>query len=571
MNFKKVLNTTLLVAAGMIMGATSAWGDELPQTIGATSSGWNVADSYTSAFAIGENQTLKMNFKVNSTRGTYIADGWVTVLCKSNTITDYSNQYLFMRTDCFGVNAWDWTNKTTGGSGWFTCNLNNFYWPANDPETAEDEATTNFQAYISGSTVDLTVKRLGTEMYVTTDVTTATSAHYRHYFLMNSATANETVYAFLAADYANITINTATISASEEHPTLTGTKIGTLNHAVAGIKANPYQSFTLAPEKTITLNFKNYTNKVQIWNNWVVEIQDGTHFLDLRGDGGGWQWAENWGEYTTWWNESNRTKTGYPATDYEYMEAMDGATVELTVARSGSTFNISAAITPISGSAFTETYTFNDENLKSSDVTVSLLCEGAHLDLLPVTKTITSAGWATYCSPYALNLAAAKGLTDAYIVTGGAAGVLEKASVKDKAVPANTGLLLKGDAGTVTIPIVGSADASNAAGNKLVGVTAATAITAETGYVLMDDATNGLGFYKNKKDFTVSANTAYLPVSFDGAGAPAFFSLEGNTTAIETVKAQKVENGEYYNLAGQRVVQPTKGLYIVNGKKVIVK
>ena len=29
--------------------------------------------------------------------------------------------------------------------------------------------------------------------------------------------------------------------------------------------------------------------------------------------------------------------------------------------------------------------------------------------------------------------------------------------------------------------------------------------------------------------------------------------------------------GEYYNLAGQRVAQPTKGLYIINGRKVVIK
>lgn len=45
-----------------------------------------------------------------------------------------------------------------------------------------------------------------------------------------------------------------------------------------------------------------------------------------------------------------------------------------------------------------------------------------------------------------------------------------------------------------------------------------------------------------------------------------------DATAISTVKAEKaVAAGEYFNLAGQRVQQPAKGLYIVNGKKVIVK
>ena len=44
-----------------------------------------------------------------------------------------------------------------------------------------------------------------------------------------------------------------------------------------------------------------------------------------------------------------------------------------------------------------------------------------------------------------------------------------------------------------------------------------------------------------------------------------------DATAINAVKSNVVENGTYYNLAGQRVNNPTKGLYIVNGKKVIVK
>lgn len=45
-----------------------------------------------------------------------------------------------------------------------------------------------------------------------------------------------------------------------------------------------------------------------------------------------------------------------------------------------------------------------------------------------------------------------------------------------------------------------------------------------------------------------------------------------NTTGISTIEAQKaVKNGEVFNLAGQRVAQPTKGLYIVGGKKVMMK
>ena len=46
----------------------------------------------------------------------------------------------------------------------------------------------------------------------------------------------------------------------------------------------------------------------------------------------------------------------------------------------------------------------------------------------------------------------------------------------------------------------------------------------------------------------------------------------GDVTAItNTNRTNDTNNGEVYNLAGQRVAQPTKGLYIVNGKKVVIK
>ena len=47
---------------------------------------------------------------------------------------------------------------------------------------------------------------------------------------------------------------------------------------------------------------------------------------------------------------------------------------------------------------------------------------------------------------------------------------------------------------------------------------------------------------------------------------------EGETTSLREVRGLKAEvRGEFYNLNGQRVAQPTKGLYIVNGRKVVVK
>ena len=224
----------------------------------------------------------------------------------------------------------------------------------------------------------------------------------------------------------------------------------------------------------------------------------------------------------------------------------------------------------------------NDANVaftltESTDITVTASYNASNRgidyvifqNVTSVSKAITAAGWSTYCSPYALDLANVTGtLTDAYIVTGGAAGVLSKTSVKDGTVAANTGLLLKGS-GEITIPVVASGT-DYSASNKLVGVTDSETLDAEGGYVLMTSPS--LAFYKNNKDFTLSANSAYLPAGFDGAGAPVFFLFnEGETTGINAIEHGTLNIEHYYNLNGQRVAQPTKGLYIVNGKKVVVK
>lgn len=74
---------------------------------------------------------------------------------------------------------------------------------------------------------------------------------------------------------------------------------------------------------------------------------------------------------------------------------------------------------------------------------------------------------------------------------------------------------------------------------------------------------------------TVAIGKAYLEVTSGAAPSFEIFfdDAAGGTTAIDAVKSAEpsVTDGAYYNLAGQRVTNPTKGLYIVNGRKVVVK
>ena len=165
-----------------------------------------------------------------------------------------------------------------------------------------------------------------------------------------------------------------------------------------------------------------------------------------------------------------------------------------------------------------------------------------------VSATITSAGYATYCSPYALDFSEVSGLK-AYIITGTESGnTLALSAVKE--VPANTGVLLEGEVGNYDIPVVASSS-TDVSANKLVGVTAKKEIAAEAGYVLMDEDA-GVGFYKNNKAFTVGANTAYLPANFAGGAAREAYFFDG-ATDVEAVEA-----------ASEAVAK--EGKFIVDGK-----
>ena len=183
-----------------------------------------------------------------------------------------------------------------------------------------------------------------------------------------------------------------------------------------------------------------------------------------------------------------------------------------------------------------------------------------------VTKTISDAGYATFCSDKALDFSST-GLT-AYIATYNATD--KKVSFSEvTSVPANTGVLLKGDEGSYNIPVVASS-ATDVAGNVFVGVTENTVVPA--GIFVLLNGGQGVGFYQTESAFTVGANTAYISVP---SGVKARFigvEEDDDATAITAIEAtEAVNNGVIYNLSGQRVVKPLKGIYIQNGKKFIVK
>lgn len=144
-------------------------------------------------------------------------------------------------------------------------------------------------------------------------------------------------------------------------------------------------------------------------------------------------------------------------------------------------------------------------------------------------------------------------------------------------VPANTAVVVKGAKGSYNYYNTEEAATKTIEKNLLKGVTTDTRIEAISGvkrYILTRADDGILAFYRtNTGNINVKANRAYLEVPT--AMAVASFSLEGTATGINNVVTTSAKQG-IYTISGVRLNATTTkelpaGIYIVDGKKVIVK
>ena len=188
------------------------------------------------------------------------------------------------------------------------------------------------------------------------------------------------------------------------------------------------------------------------------------------------------------------------------------------------------------------------------------------LEEADITVTLNASGYASYCSEYPLDFTNAE--ADGYsawqiTAVDGSDITFEQIT---GSVKGGTGVLLKGEAGA-TIKLTSVASTIELTDNKLVGTLAPTNIAANEYYGL-----SGQKFVKIKAG-TVKAGKAILPISASN-GAPELnmiFSGEGTTGIRSIDNGQLTIDNVYYDLSGRRVAEPTKGVYIVNGKKVVIK
>lgn len=177
---------------------------------------------------------------------------------------------------------------------------------------------------------------------------------------------------------------------------------------------------------------------------------------------------------------------------------------------------------------------------------------------------VASSGYSTLATTCGLDFAKATpaGL-EAYVVSAVSENSVTLTGINE--APALTGVILKGAANTVyTIPV--KANAAAVGTNEL--LISDGSVTGGDNIYALANQNNVVGFYLVASSITIPVGKCYLNAV---AGGREFIGFGGETTAITNVNANVNENQEVYDLSGRRVAQPTKGLYIVNGKKILVK
>ena len=183
---------------------------------------------------------------------------------------------------------------------------------------------------------------------------------------------------------------------------------------------------------------------------------------------------------------------------------------------------------------------------------------------LPV--TVTTAGYATFYAPVAVKV---EGVTANIVTVNGEWAILKE--IEGGVIPANTGVILMGNADTYKFAITTT---DNTIESALSGSVEAKYVN-EDAYVLANGS-EGVGLYKatlnqqNNSAFLNNAFKAYLPAPAVSAGVR-FLSFNFGDDVETSIESVEGENGkaEIYDLAGRRVQNAQKGVFIVNGKVVI--
>lgn len=185
-----------------------------------------------------------------------------------------------------------------------------------------------------------------------------------------------------------------------------------------------------------------------------------------------------------------------------------------------------------------------------------------------INLTFSSAGYLTWVATADIDFSQTPGVTAYQITEATPEGIT--AEEVDK-VPAGAAVMLKGSG---TVQLKRTSDVAALTNNKMLACTDASVVgitgnQTTTDIYVLGNGSNGLGYYMLKN--TLQAGKGYLNISGGASAKVTFVAFEETVpTGISSVSADSAD-GVYYNLQGVRVLNPQKGIYIKDGKKIVIK
>lgn len=185
-----------------------------------------------------------------------------------------------------------------------------------------------------------------------------------------------------------------------------------------------------------------------------------------------------------------------------------------------------------------------------------------------INLTFSSAGYLTWVATADIDFSQTPGVT-AYQITEATTQKITAEEV-DK-VPEGAAVMLKGSG---TVQLKRTSDVAALANNKMLACTDGSVVgitgnQTTTDIYVLGNGSNGLGYYMLKN--TLQAGKGYLNISGGASAKVTFVAFEETVpTGISSVSSDSAD-GVYYNLQGVRVLNPQKGIYIKDGKKIVIK
>ncbi len=186
---------------------------------------------------------------------------------------------------------------------------------------------------------------------------------------------------------------------------------------------------------------------------------------------------------------------------------------------------------------------------------------------LAETVTVTSAGYTTHVTQQNVSFDD----VTAYKATEVADGKIQLSPITTAKL--GTPVIIKAAAGTYTLTAIADGDAAEATGNILTASDGKATGDGTTIYALgvgkTGDNAEKVGFYLVADGAVIPSGKAYITVD---AGVKSFLPFDlGTTTAVESIAGTGAADAAVYNMAGQRVARPQRGIYISRGRKVVVR